>query len=532
MARRKMTVERYKEIKRRLEKGHTVRSIARALGCSRVTIRAIRDGSYEEPDQSSDDGEPFKAPDWSKSLDWNQIAAKVRLGDPVKFLWEEKASSEVSYGNFLRQLQRRYPEFKKRGLIAFREFDPGELCEVDYSGKRIRYWPEGSKSSKEAEVFIGILGYSQLIFASAKEDIKSASFLRSHVEMYYFFGGAPSVTVCDCLKQGVIKTHQYDPDINVSYQELSIHYDTAIVPARPRRPKDKALVEGAVKLIMRLFRWKYRHMSFRSIAEINQALTRVCQEINQKPHTRFKTSRLERFKAHEESKLKPLPDHPFEISNWKEAKLHPDSHVTVDANLYSAPYTLVGKTLKVKVAENFIEIFHGTDRVALHGRVRCHKGKRVTDLNHLPDNARAYREATPQNLLSQSRFIHLDLHALIDELFKENALGHLRRAQGLIREARRERELIGAEKADINIKKAIEQMRRFDKIRVPYFSEHLKILRKNTHLEEENEKRTIQRKPGNPMLRHTAQTSSKQGNLKLVHVLKSGPQTSISKERK
>jgi hypothetical protein len=316
----------------------------------------------------------------------------------------------------------------------------------------------------------------------------------------------PHITVPDCLKQGVIKCHIYDPDLNPAYSELAAHYGTAIVPARPERPKDKALVEGAVKLVMRLLRWRYRKHTFTSIAEINQALEKCVEEINEKLHTRFKISRSERFAKLEKAALKPLPETQFDGAEWKKAKLHADCYVAVDANYYSAPHIHRGKELRIKITESRVEIFHQLERIAAHARTRGHAGERIKVLEHFPESSKAYYEATPQNLLSQSRFIHTDLHALVVDLFNDDVYGNIRRVQGLLRTAVKEINATSQGAAAPRIAAAVEQMRRFNQFRVKYFEECLRQERRKTTVGEERE---IVRTLPNPMLRY-GQASNKE----------------------
>jgi transposase len=185
-------------------------------------------------------------------------------------------------------------------------------------------------------VFVAALGFSHLLFAWAAEDARSRNWLGAHLRMFEFFGGVPHVLVPDCLKQGVLKCHLYDPDINPGYGELAAHYHTAVVPARPGRPKDKAIVEGLVKILMRYMRFRHRHQHFTSLPQINIALRECIERINSRPHSRFKVSRRERFEAMEKTALKPLPLAPLDVGDWRCAKLHPDCYLQIESDPISA----------------------------------------------------------------------------------------------------------------------------------------------------------------------------------------------------
>lgn len=494
MARREMTVERYHETKRLLGLKIPVRQIAKAMRCTRRTVRQIRDGGITDPGREK----IAEGPPWTMEVDWDEAMKEVIAGHPIKFIWEEMAAGKVNYVNFWKQFNRKFPEYGRETVIH-RFFDPGDRCEVDYAGDTIEWVDIKSGKRKKSYVFVGVLGFSQLIFAYAKDDMKNPQFLDCHNKMFAAFGGVPKMIVPDCLKQGVAKTHLYDPDINEAYNDLAKHYGTAIVPARPARPKDKAIIEGVVKIVMKRFKWKYRNHTFISEAEINAALKTVTGEINHNLHTRFKVSRYDRWNQHEKPKLQSLPPVPFEIIEWKEAKLHPDSHVVVESTYYSAPHSLRGQVLKVKLTPAHIEIFHNLERVALHPRNRNKEGRYITNFDHLPPNAKAYYETTPQNLLSQARRISPDLFDLLDRLFQVNAVAHLRRAQGFVREGWKEINAIGYEPAGAHIKRAVDTMVQYDKIRVPYFRDLLNRSRTEVISGESS----IKRKPGNEMLRYT-----------------------------
>jgi transposase len=424
MGSRSMTVGRYEEIRRRLAEGRGMREIARALNCSRDTVREVRDGARESPDAPKRSSDPL----WMLQLDWPAIVHDLGLGHPLKFIWEEKAQHLTTYSNFWKQFYRKFPQYRQASVTA-REFDPGERVEVDYAGDALEWIEVKTGEIRKAYVFVAGLGFSQLLFAWAAEDMKSRNWLGAHRRMFSFYGGVAHVTVPDCLKQGVLKCHLYDPDLNPGYAQLASQFSTAVVPARPDHPKDKAIVEGLVKILMRYARFRYRRTRFTSLANINQALGECVQRINARRHTRFGISRRERFETIERAALKSLPIGDLEYADWKDATLHPDCYVYIEGDYYSAPHMYRHKKLRIKITENQVEIFLGLERLAIHPRSRHRNGKRVFIDAHFPPASQAYYEATPQKLLSQSRFIHPDLNQLFVELFNADVYGHLRRCQ-------------------------------------------------------------------------------------------------------
>jgi transposase len=496
MARRKLTVDRYAEIERRLAEGRGLREIARALGCSRRLVRQIRAGLKTSPAVRKTSVDPV----WMAQLEWPTIIHDLGLGHPLKFIWEERAQSLTSYSNFWKQFYRKYPQYRQASVTA-REFEPGERVEVDYAGDALEWFDLKTGEIHKAYVFVAGLGFSQLLFARAAEDMKSRNWLGCHRRMFAFYGGVPAIVVPDCLKQGVLKCHLYDPDLNPGYAALAAHYRTAVVPARVSSPKDKAIVEGLVKILMRYMRFRYRRERFTSLAQINRALSECVDKINERAHSRFGISRRERFESVERAALKALPADDYDAGEWKEATLHADCYLLIEGVYYSAPHTHRHKRLRVKLTENQVEIFLNLERVAIHPRNRHKDGRRIRLDAHFPAASQAYYEATPQKLLSQSRFIHADLHQLIVELFNADVYGNIRRVQGLIRTSTKEIGISGHDLAGVHIAAAISTMRRYGKYRVAYFQELLAQERKAAVSVDAG--REIARRPGNPMLRYT-----------------------------
>lgn len=500
MSRKELTMDRFAEIKRQLELKIPIIKIAENQKCAERTVRMIRDGVLTDALKRGSSG-----PLWAEEVNWEIILQEALDGHPFSLIWSEKAVDKVGYKAFLDQFHKKFPQYKK-ALVVHRFFEPGERCEVDYAGDKVEWIDVETGEVFEAVVFVGILGFCQKIYAEATEDQKGDNFVLSHVRMFKFFGGVTRITVPDCLKQGVSRCHRYDPEINRSYRAFAMDFGTVIVPARPRKPKDKALVEGGVKLVMRLFRWKFRGHTFTSLKEINEGLAQCHDQINNRPHTRFKVSREAAFVAKERSALLPLPSGEYEVAQFKTVSIYDDCYVRFESTHYSAPHQYRGSKVELKITEKMIEMYLDSERIAMHGRSRRKIGEFITDPSHLPDNVRAYHEATPQNVLSQARFLSAELALLIDEMFKENMCGHLRRAQGLVRVSRAEIAKIGAERARANIVKAAQEMRRFNKIRVPYFEELLARYRSEVLQANKADKMKIDRRP-NPNLRHAAQAA-------------------------
>lgn len=280
------------------------------------------------------------------------------------------------------------------------------------------------------------------------------------------------------------------------------------MPARPYRPKDKALVEGAVKLVMRAMRWRYRRHTFTSLNEIRLALTAVVEQLNEKKHTRFKVSRNDRFNAEREH-LKALPDVPYEACFIKDATVHPDSTIQVEQQFYSVPHLLRGKRLRIKIYDHTLEVYAGIERVAVHMRLKGAKGQRIIDETHMPESAKAYREQMPQTILWQAKNISPSLHHFLADLFVKDTCGNLRRSLGLIAAARKvSRECKTPDLSEPVIRAAVEHMVRFNQIKVQVFKSALASHKQQTLFN--MEEKEINRKPGNAMLRRAPETNNEE----------------------
>jgi transposase len=372
----------HEDIKQKITQGLSDRQIAKSLGKRRSTVSKIRRGLFKLEEQQ-------KFPDWMKLLNWDEILRDIGLKHPLTLIWEESASRLTSYSNFTRYVYKKFP-YLKYGEYTHRQFNPGERVEVDWAGDTIAWTDLVSGKINKAYIFVGCLGYSQLIFAKSYPSMRETDFLSAHEAMFNFYGGVLEVICPDNAKTAVIKSNKYDPDLNEEYNRFTKHYGVTVAPARVYSPKDKALVEGAVKLVQRYFRWRNRKVTFTSVNEINKSLKEVYEIINNKAHTRFKISRREMFRLEEEKKLKPLPEIKYEICETKFCKVHPDGTICINLRYYSAPYRHVGESVFTKIYSHTIEIFYKLEKVAVHPRLFKYKGEKSILPEHCPEASRAY----------------------------------------------------------------------------------------------------------------------------------------------
>jgi transposase len=397
------------------------RAIARALNMSRKTVRKYLQELPESRTLES-----------SIKFSWDEVIKEHHLGDvPLLVLWEELKESgktDWSYSYFWKQYQKQCPSDREATMV--RHHAPGERAEIDYCDG-IDILDIATGEITKTYLFVGVLCRSRYTYAEFSFSQKSEDFLNSHVRMFNFFGGVPRQISPDNLKSAVSRTHKYDPDINPSYQRLANHYQIAVVPARVRSPKDKAIVERSIQIFQKWFFMKVRKRTFTSLIELNHVLHQYLDEFNRKKHRILQCSRAEAF-SEEKKFLGPLPETEFIVRTHKRCTLHNDCHLQFEKNFYSAPWQLRGKELDVWAGEKTIQIFHDGELVAQHPRSKTHS-KFMTNKGHYPPAHKAYLEITPQYLLEKAKKGGENIHALLNSLFKSpHPLQHLRRAQGIV----------------------------------------------------------------------------------------------------
>ena len=430
-----------KEIHRLRAMGLSKRKIAKALSCSRNTIDKYlaADGQSFEKKPSS-----YRA-SWSEEVDWGALNGEINQGKPLQECWEVlfggKAPEDgaIPYVSFWREYRRRFPKIP---LEMHKLHPPGERVEIDYKGDApgLGYIDRATGDYVPCRLYGATLAFSQLFFPMATHTERQADLLSCTVAAFEYFGGVPLTSVVDNAKALVTKAHRYDPDIHKEFAHFCEHYGTAPIATRPCSPKDKNLIENALGVFWRWAGRRVRGRTFYSIGELNGFMREIADEFNAKTQRKYGLSRKEKFDQGERIKLLPLPAKTYRFGEWKKAKLHPDCHIQIGYNFYSAPYQLRGKMLEVRVTSSLIEVFHDLSRVACHIRVSGRsRGRYQTKHEHLPEAHVAVLEATPQTILEQAFEVGPKTGGLIERMFSEarHPLMYLRRAQGILRLANR-----------------------------------------------------------------------------------------------
>jgi transposase len=287
----------------------------------------------------------------------------------------------------------------RRGLVMRQVHAAGEKVFVDYSGKRPRIVDAATGEVTDVELFVAVLGASNLTYVEASYTQRGPDWIASHVRALEYFGGVPGALVPDQLKSGVTRACLYEPETQRTYEELAEHYGTTVVPARPAHPRDKAKVEVAVQIAQRWLLARIRDEVFHSLGALNARLWELLVDLNARVMRRYGRSRRELFEQMERAALRPLPSTRFEYVDWLKARVNIDYHVAVEGHLYSVPYRLVHERVEARIGADVVEILHGRTRVAAHRRSHV-KGAFTTLTEHMPSAHRAHAEWTPSRILS------------------------------------------------------------------------------------------------------------------------------------
>jgi len=331
--------------------------------------------------------------------DWGEVHRELRRkGVTLTLLWHEYKAAHpegYQYSWFCDQ----YRAWAAKLDVAMRqEHRAGEKLFVDYAGQTVEVVDRGTGEIRHAQIFVAVLGASSYTYAEATWTQQLPDWIGSHVRAFAFFGGVPELAVPDNLRSGVSKAHRYEPDLNPTYMDLASHYGVAVLPARVRKPRDKAKAEAGVLLVERWILAALRNRTFFSLQEVNREIARLLERLNARPFKKLPGSRRELFEQLDRPALRPLPAQPYEFAEWKKVRVNIDYHVEIDGHYYSVPYQLLKTTLEARYSERTVECFHKGQRVASH--VRSHrKGRHTTVPEHMPTSHRSYAEWTPQRLV-------------------------------------------------------------------------------------------------------------------------------------
>lgn len=396
----------------RFAEGRSHTEIALSLGLARSTVqtavaRFLEAGlSWPLPAEVDEDGlyarlYPMQAVARSAEPDYAKIVGELkRKGVTRKLLWREYAAEHGEAALAYAQFCARLSAFEQaRQRVMRLEHRPGERMFVDYAGQRMPVTDAQTGEVRWAQIYVATLGYSSAIYAEASWTQSAADWIASNDRALIAFGGVPEAIIPDNLKAAVTEANRYEPTINASFQEWAEHVGTTILPARVRKPDDKAKVENGVLQVTRSVLAPLRNRTFFSLAELNAAIVAGITVVNATPFTKREGSRKELL-SQERSHLRALPGAPFQFGTWRKARVNVDYHIEVNKRLYSVPFRLLRQQVDVRVSQQLIEVYHKGKLVAAHA-FGYKPGDRSTKVEHLPEKHSGYSDRT-QSRLQQS----------------------------------------------------------------------------------------------------------------------------------
>lgn len=450
MGQARLPVRKIREVLRLKADGFSDRQIAAAIGSARSTvqecIRRAREAGLSWPLPVEIDESVLHARLYRRAVplsctprpDFAHLHRELgRRGVTRLLLWEEYKAAHPDgwqYSVFCDQYRR---WLARQERVLRQDHAPGDKLFVDYAGQTVPIVDRHTGESRAAQVFVAVLGCSNLTHAEATWTQGAADWLGSHVRALEGFGGVPRAIVPDNLKSGVKKAHRYEPQINPAYQDFAEHYGVAILPTRVRKPRDKAKVETGVLVVERWILARLRNRTFFSLGELNTTIDALLERLNTRPFKKLEGSRRSRFEALERAALRPLPIRPYEFGEWRKAKVHPDYHIEVGRAYYSVPYALIGECVEVRLTAHGVEVFHRGQIVAAHARA-SERGLRSTRRDHRPERHVAVIDRTLEHTLARAATVGTATVELLRTQARRRLHPEetLRSAQGILRLAR------------------------------------------------------------------------------------------------
>lgn len=337
-------------------------------------------------------------------VDRQVLYGEYKLGNPYGY----------SYNHFCRQYRSWCAAKDVAGVM---EHKAGDKVFVDFAGKKLQVTDRDTGEVKKVEVFVGILGFSQFTYVEATASQKRDVFIATVENMLHYMGGVPAAIVPDNLKSAVYKASKYEPSLNEAFERFALHYGTTIIPTRPRKPKDKAPVEGAVKIVYRRIYAMLRNKVFFSIAELNGAIRELLVPYNNKMSKNATDTRANLLRLVEKNELKPLPTSRYEMFQYVWATVYKSSYIMLqeDKHYYTVPCELLGKRVKVAYNSKTVEVYYQMKHVASHKRDPT-RGGRTTVVAHLPANIQFVNEFNLDKLISWATSIGKNTQEVITSI--------------------------------------------------------------------------------------------------------------------
>jgi len=439
MANKPISIVMIKEIIRLKQSGFSNRKISESLSTSRTTIikylkqieaigfsfeellRLDESDLYDLFGNKDPQEKDLRYPALLNFFPYIEKEIK-KVGVTRWLLWAEykqRYPGGYSYSQFCYH----YQQFcKHKEAWMHMDHKAGDKMFVDFAGKKLQVVDKNTGEIKDIEVLVSILGASQMTYVEACSDQSSESFISSVENSLRYFGGVPKAIVPDNLKSAVTKSSKYEPLVNERFLDFARHYNTAILPTRARKPKDKALVEGAVKIVYHRIYALIRNQVFFSIADLNKTIREILEQYNSVLFQGKEYSRRDLFEEIEKPVLKALPVAGYQMKTYKLAKVQKNCHVYLkeDYHYYSVPFRFIGKNIKIAYSKSTVEIYNNYQRIAFHKR-DYKKYFYTTIKDHMPSQHQFVMDWNSEKFINWAKNIGTDTEEFIKEIFRRKA---------------------------------------------------------------------------------------------------------------
>lgn len=433
---------KYREILRLLSLHFTLGEIVESCGVAKKTVIKVRNRakdmgiSWPIGDDMTDDKldsimfpkTAVKPISTKRMPDFDYIAKELlRNGVNKKLLWTEyledcrrENAEPLMYSQFCHYILQ---DEKKRHATMHIPRKPGQQIEVDWAGDTASLIDRDTGEVIKVYVFVAAMTFSTYAYAEAFPDMKLPNWIKANVHMLEYIGGVPRIIVPDNTSTAVTHNGLWkNRELNPSYKEFAEHYNTAIIPARVRKPKDKPVAEGSVSRVSTWIIAALRNRQFFTIDALNREIRQKLDEYNHRPFAAKEGSRSQLFRDEELPLLAPLPAAPYELASWKKAKVQFNYHITLDFMHYSVPYELIGKDVDVRVTDSTIEIFYNQERVASHLRLHGRKGQYSTVQEHMPEKHKCYQAWNGDRFRSWANQIGINTYKIVNKILSSKGI--------------------------------------------------------------------------------------------------------------
>jgi len=435
MAAKSKPMSQIKQILRLHKHEKSIKFITRTLSVSRNTVRkylALQQASGREMDEllelEDNQLQQMLMPEGEENqTDRYQVLARQydyfckelrRTGVTRWLLWSEYRQSHpdgYSYSQFCWHLGRL--DNARNITMGNLPHPPGEQTYIDFAGKYAEYVDPDTGQIHRVPLLVMTLGYCQCSYVEALNSQTGEDLIDGLNSGFAWFGGTTKAAIPDNMKTAVVKTDRYEPGINRLLEDLANHYQMVILPTRPGSPRDKSLVESAVRDVYRHVLAPIRNRTFYSLAELNQALRDQLEIWHDRTFQGRSETRRQRFESVERPALQPLPQEPYLIRKDTSRTVRNNYHVQLgeDKHYYSVPHIYVNKKVKIIYSTRIVQIFFRQELIATHLRDRTPFGY-TSVKEHLPSHHQHWLDRSPQWYLNRAHRISPQVGELIERI--------------------------------------------------------------------------------------------------------------------